>query len=109
MELSVRWCLHEVPQVYTYTLGKVLAIPRAEQPAGSLNTVEQDNSHEESLEPASLLALEQAALQIIDHRLAQLHGPLLHGSTQLAAQKGVRLRIRDLFDRQATLVRGLRQ
>jgi hypothetical protein len=54
----------------TYTLHKSFIVPRAEQPASALDTVQEDNSHEEGLKPASLLALKQTALEVIDDRLA---------------------------------------
>lgn len=93
----------------TYTLGKVLIVPGAEEPASALHAVKKNNCDNEGVKPSTLLTLEKATLKVVDDELAQLRSALLHGGTKLAAEEAVGLWVRDLFNGQTTLVGGLRK
>lgn len=81
LEVISKRCSTTGRSVITYALRKVFIVPRTEQPASALHAVQKDNCNNVSIKPATLLALEKSAFQIVDDKLAQLRGTLLHGST----------------------------
>lgn len=66
-------------------LRKGVIVPGTEEPACPLHAVQKDKGHQESFEPAALLALKESAFKIVHDRLAELRSTLLCRCPQLAA------------------------
>ena len=76
----------------------LVPMPFAEEPAGTLDAIEQTDGRQEGLEPSTLGPLQQPSFELVEERSSNLGRPLLGGRTKLKAQQFVGVPMRLMID-----------